>query len=313
MIQTIIPQSKEEWLKLRMNDITSTDAAALFGLSPYCTKFELWHRKKRGEVVEFQENKRMKWGTALQDTIAAQIATDKGWKVRRMDEYMRDDELRAGSSFDFSIEEIKNGEKTSDGYICDGGLKPGLLEIKNVDGLQYRDKWDENESPLHIEMQVQHQLMVSGREYAYIGALVGGNDEHLIFRKRDESVIAELRRAIVDFWKSIEENNPPNPDFTVDAKFIAKLYGYAEPNKIMDARGNEQITALAERYKEYGDAEREAKKNKDAIKSELLTLIGDAEKVTGDRFTISAGMVAEADISYTRQAYRTFKTTWKKK
>ena len=54
-------------------------------------------------------------------------------------------------------------------------------------------------------------------------------------------------------------------------------------------------------------------KNKDAIKAEILTIIGDAEKATGDGFTISAGVVSEADIAYHRNAYRTFKATWRKK
>lgn len=300
MVEIILPENKQKWLELRTKDITSTEVSALFGLSPYMTKFELWHRKKRGDVVELSENKRMFWGTKLQDAIAGAIAEKQGWNVRRMDEYIRDPELRAGSSFDFSINE------------------DGLLEIKNVDGLQYKEKWnidDEGniEAPLHIEMQVQHQLMVSGREYAYIGALIGGNDEKLIPRKRDEIVISEIRKAIKEFWKSVEENKPPEPDFTADSKFIAKLYGFAEPNKIYDARGDERLQELTEKYKEYSDTEKQAKQGKDAIKAEILTIIGDAEKVTGDKFTISAGVVAEAEISYTRQAYRMFKTSWRKK
>lgn len=310
MIETIIPENKEHWLKLRMQDITSTEVSALFGLSPYCTKFELWHRKKRGEVVEFKENTRMKWGTALQDAIAKQIADEKGWIVRRMDEYIRDTELRAGSSFDFSIESMELCDEENNKCVT----SLGLLEIKNVDGLVFRDKWDENNAPLHIEMQVQHQLMLTPiRAYAYIGALVGGNDEHLILRKRDEAVITEIRKAIAEFWKSIEENNPPEPDFTVDAKFIAKLYGYAEPNKMINVKGDEKILDLASQYKEHADAEKEAKTSKEALKAEILTLIGDAEKATGDKFTISAGIVSEADISYYRDAYRTFKITWRKK
>jgi len=302
MIESIIPENEEHWLKLRMQDITSTDVSALFGLSPYCTKFELWHRKKRAEVVEFKENKRMKWGTKLQDTIAETIAEEQGWKVRRMDEYIRNPELRAGSSFDFSIE----------------AEHPGILEVKNVDGLQFRDKWivddDKNiEAPNHIEMQVQHQLMVSGREYAYIGALVGGNDEKLIRRERDEVVIDAMRNAIKEFWISIDNNEPPSPDFKADAEFIAKLYGYAEPNKVFDARGNDAVLDLAQEYKRIGEEVKQRDTARKAIKAQLLTIIGDAEKVTGDGFSVSAGIVSENDISYHRDAYRLFKISWRKK
>jgi len=294
-MEIITPENKQKWLELRTQDITSTEVSALFGLNPYMTKFELWHRKKRGDVVELAENKRMFWGTKLQDVIAEAIAEKNGWEIRRMDEYIRDPDLRAGSSFDFSIGD------------------DGILEIKNVDGLVYRDKWEENSAPLHIEMQVQHQMMVSGREYAYIGMLVGGNDEVLIKRKRDEVVISEIRKAIKEFWKSINENKPPDPDFKADAKFIAELYGYAEPKKLFDARGDEKITGMAERYKELGDSIKELQTERDAIKSELLTIIEDAEKVTGDRFTISAGIVEETPVSYVRSAFRNFRINWRKK
>ena len=299
-MQIIQPTDTQDWLHLRTQDITSTDVAALFGISPYLTKFELWHRKKRGEIVELSENKRMKWGTALQDTIAAQIAKDHGWTIRRMTEYIRDETIRAGASFDFAIGE------------------DGLLEIKNVDGRIYRDNWIEDDNgniqaPPHIEIQVQHQLLVSGREYAYIGALVGGNDEKLIYRKRDEMVIAVIRQAVKEFWESINNNTPPEPNFVEDAAFISKLYGYAEPNKVLDVRGDEKFQAMMENYKELGEVIKEKQSARDAIKAELLTIVGDAEKVTGDSFTISAGIVAGADISYHRNEYRMFKPSWRKK
>ena len=222
-IEIIQPNDEKQWLELRTKDITSTEVSALFGISPYMTKFELWHRKHRGEVVKFDPNERMKWGTRLQDAIAAGIAEENKWSVMRMTEYIRDPELRAGASFDFSLDtyESENSE-------------PGLLEIKNVDSLQFKNGWTQDdegniEAPLHIEIQVQHQLMVSQRQFAYIGALVGGNKLVLIKRTRDENVIRRIREVIAEFWGTIEANIPPSPDFEKDADFIKDLYKYAEP------------------------------------------------------------------------------------
>src|SRR3989304_3721530 len=100
---SISPENKEQWLEERTKDITSTDIAALFGISPWTTAYELWYRKKDRLIVEIEENQRMKWGLRLQDAIAAAIAEEQGWHIRRMDEYGRIPELRVGSSFDFSI------------------------------------------------------------------------------------------------------------------------------------------------------------------------------------------------------------------
>ncbi len=50
---------------MRVQDITSSEISALFGLSPYKTAFELYHEKRAGEVMRIEENTRMKWGKRL--------------------------------------------------------------------------------------------------------------------------------------------------------------------------------------------------------------------------------------------------------
>jgi len=298
-IEIIHPTDKQHWLACRTKDITSTEIAGLFGFSPYTTEFEIWHTKKSGSVVEIEGNERMKWGTALQDAIAAEIAKEQGWTIRRMDEYMRDTDLRAGSSFDFAI-----GDDV-------------LLEVKNVDSLAYRDNWVEHEdgnieAPLHIEIQAQHQLMVSGRSFAYIGALVGGNSLVLIKRDRNETVISSIKQKIAAFWASIESNTPPKPNFERDAKFIASLYNYADPGKLLDVRENESFLELAREHKRLGDIAKDAETKRDALKAQMLMVMGDAEKVEGGEFSISADIIGECEVAYTRKAYRNFKPTWRK-
>lgn len=311
-METIRPKNKEEWLALRTQDITSTEIAALFGISPWITEYELWYRKKDRLIVEIEENQRMKWGTRLQDAIAAGVAEEQRWTIRRMDEYGRIPELRLGSSFDFSLEDGVENE-TTDGEAF---LERGLLEIKNVDGLQFKKGWiidsDNVEAPPHIELQVQHQLLVSGRAIAYIGALIGGNNLVLIRREPSEKIHEAIKQKAAAFWKSIDENTPPAPNFETDSKFIASLYNYSEPGKIMDVSMNENILKMAEEYREQGEIIKTADNKRDEIKANILTVLGDAEKGIGGMFTISAGMVAPADISYHREGYRSFKIIWKK-
>lgn len=319
-MQIINPKNREEWLSLRTQDITSTEISALFGISPYTTEFELWFQKKEGKVVSIEENERMKWGTRLQDAIASGIAEENGWNIRRMDEYIRDTELRMGSSFDFSIEEgmLQTGENEVNGekYPVNRIIYLGILEIKNVDSLIFKQKWqdeDKNiEPPLHIQIQVQHQLAVSGRSYAYIGCLVGGNDLHLIKVDRNEKVIEGIKRKVAEFWKSIEENNPPEPDFQRDSEFIASIYGYADPGKFKNVTGNKEIEEMVIEYKEAGKVESEAVKKKKEIKAKLLMLIDDAETVIGDGFKISAGMIGPTRVeAYDKKGYRNFRVTVK--
>lgn len=299
--EIIKPDNHMHWLNLRMKDITSTESSALFGLSPYCTKAELWYRKKDNLRVDFEENMRMKWGSRLESTIAAGIAEDSGWQIRPMKEYIRLPQLKMGSSFDYAI-------------LSGNGVDFGLLEIKNVDSLQFKEKWivdgDDIEAPPHIEIQVQHQMFVSGLSVAYIGAFVGGNNVVLIKRDRDDALIEKIKFSVLNFWNSIECGVPPDFDFERDADFISKLYSHAEPGKVIES--TDRMADLARAYKAAADKMKLAEKEKDAAKAELLTLIGAAEKVSGSNFTISSGIIGPASVSFERQAYRNFKINWRK-
>ena len=296
------PATREEWLALRANDITSTEVSALFGISPYTTLFELWHRKRSGAVVEIEENERMKWGTRLQDAIASGIADDHGWKVRRMDEYMRLPDHRIGSSFDFMATDDSGAEF--------------LLEVKNVDSLQYRENWlvidGELEAPVHIELQLQHQMLVSGAESGVIGALSGGNKSTLIRRTADKEMHAIIIRKVAAFWRSIAEGKEPAPEFPADADVVSRLFGFAEPGKLVNMDSDAAFAEMCAEYVALGASVKHLTEQRDSIKARLLMAIGDSEKALAGRYTVTAGMVAGSHIEYDRAPYRAFRVTQKK-
>lgn len=300
MTETLMPANRSEWLEMRKNDVTSTEVAALFDCSPYLTKYELWHRKHDNLDIDFQVNDRMKWGTRLEESIAKGIAEDNNWIVSRMPEYLRHSALRIGASFDYRI----------DGF----GTDYGILEVKNVDSLAFREGWivdgDNVEAPPHIELQVQQQLYLSGYKTAYIGALIGGNRVVLIKREPDQKVIGAIINRVTKFWNSVARNEPPKPDFQRDADFIRELFSDVAPGKVFS--GNDGISKLVLAYKDAAKVESEAKKNKEAARAEILTLIGDSEKVTGENYTISAGFIGPQRIEYDRAGYRDFRIYMKK-
>lgn len=305
--ETFCTSSEEEWHKLRVQDITSTESAALFGLSPYVTPFELWHRKKKGSVVEAEPNDRVKWGNRLQDSIAAGIAEDKGWKVERRSQYERIKDLRLGASFDFTI-------MGGDGH----DFESGLLEVKNVDSLIARENWivtdDEHEAPPHIEMQVQHQLLVSGLKYAYIGALVGGNRIILIRRTPSPGVIQSIVTKAEEFWRSIEDNTPPVPNFSKDSEFITKLYQSVRPGKVVDVSKDAEVLHWVEQYQKASAAKEEAETIRQEMKARIFTKFQDAEKATADGFSLTLGLVKATRVeAFDRAAYRNFRVNVSKK
>lgn len=314
--QIITPDSEAHWLALRTEDLTSTDIAALFGLSPYKTAFELFWEKKSGERAPFTDNDRAKWGRRLEATVAAGIAEDQGWEIRPMKEYMRLPGLRIGASFDFRV-------VTSELIPHEGpGLPPfnhfdraddAHLEIKCVDFLAFRDGWtiDEGfiEAPPHIELQVQHQMLVSGLRRAYIGVLVAGNRIEVIERQADDAVHAGILAKAAEFWASIESGVSPDPVMPDDAEAVIRMNQFAEPGKLLDARGDTELADLLREYNELGKAARDAEEARQVRKAEILVRIGDAEKVLAPNGKISAGITGPAEVAYTRAAFRSFRYT----
>ena len=281
--QIITPENNTAWLQLRTADVTSTESAALFGMSPYITRFELWHNKRGGLQSAFTTNERMDWGNALEDAIARKLAADHGWTVEPLKDYYRLPELRIGSSFDYVITNLPDG--------------PEHLEIKNVDRFAYKDGWIEDDfglqAPEHIEMQVQHQMLVSGFKRSNIGALVGGNTGIVIKRERDDEVIAAIKSKIAAFWKSVDHGQEPEPVMPADVDAVMRLNQYAQPGKILDASNDANIAMLVAKIKDAKTIKANADEDEKRYKAELFEAIGDAERVLINGWTLNASQVAD--------------------
>lgn len=293
----IIPFTTEaDWLKHRHNDVTSTEVSALFGANPWLTRFGLWHAK-HGLPSDVEVTERMELGTALQDAVAAHIASKRGWKIRRMDEYIRLSDARMGSSFDYEILALDE-------------RGPGLLEVKCVDLFAYKNGWlidgDVIEAPERIEIQVQAELHVSGYKWGAIGALIGGNRIEVIERAYFPDVGAALETRVREFW-ALE--TAPAPDYMEDGELLRRINGIVTEGKSVDMKSDAMLAHLCERYATLGKELDTRKKERDACYANILAIIGDAEKVSADGFKISSWRVAEGDVSYHRDAFRSMRIT----
>lgn len=297
----IKPTSDEHWHALRHGVITSTEVSALFGLSPYLTAFELWHRKRAAEPEVFETNERMEYGKLFEPAIAEMAARKRGWTIVPLKDFAIVPEHRIGASFDFC---------THDPEIA----FTRIVECKNVDGLVFKRGWEETdygmEAPAHIEMQVQHQMLVSGTLQATIAAVVGGNRLFLLDRTADPGVHAAIIERVAEFWTSVESGVPPTPDYAKDAEFIASLYQYAEPGKVI--QGTDEIAEACSAYVKAAAWAKNAEEIKAAERARILTLIGDAERVMLPGYNLSAGVVSRGEYVVKATSYRNLRITAKK-
>lgn len=325
--ETLHPENEAAWLAMRQQDLTSTECAALFGCSPYATEYELHHRKTGQLEAEFEVNNRMVWGNRLEAAIAYGIAEDFGLLVEPFKAYVRIPELRMGSSFDFKIVGLADGftgdETYRDLFRAHG---VGIMEVKNVDGLQFKRAWiaegDDMEAPPHIELQVQHQQEVADLNWTLIAPLVGGNTPRPFFRLRNREYGELIRAKVAEFWARVDAGQAPEPDYSKDGDTIARMLAN-DNGQTVDMTGNNRLAELVAEYQNAAADEKAAKARKDAAKAESLMIIGENAKVIGAGFTISAGsvkasqgtLVTEAMVgSYVggRSGYRGFRVTAKK-
>ena len=313
VIETIEIKNEQQWLEERLKDVTSTEVSALFNLSPYKTPFELYHEKRNGQVVSFKPNERMKWGTRFESAIAYGVAEDQGWTVQPMKVYMRDTEVRIGSSFDFEIISEEHGR--------------GILEIKNVDSLQFKRKWRDDgaggiEAPEHIELQIQHQMLVTGIHWCVLVAMVGGNTPKIVFRRFDPRVGDRIKMKVAEFWDSVDNGVAPSADYSRDADLIAQIYSQATDGEIFDAKGDAEIANLMSKYKQAKEQIGFYEKKLDEVKAQMLEKIGTASKVIGEWGSISCGRTKDSPgkaitadmvgtITGARKGYRMFTTNLK--
>ncbi len=306
--QIIHPTNEAHWLELRKPDITSTEISCLFDCSPYATRFELWHRKKKNMETDFEANERTDWGLVLQDSIMSKFAKDNKWVSKRKTEYIRIPDLNIGASFDFDVE--ISTPRLHEPFICD--ISVGLAEVKNVDSKVFKDGWivedDYIEAPPHIEFQAQQQMLVSGAPFNYILGLVGGNRGVKLLRTPNQKIFDAIIQRSQEFWKSIQDNNPPPARVEVDYEFISSLYKQANEGEILDARGNSELLILTAEYNKFQKEQSEAEKNKKIAKAKILPLIGTAEKVVVDGYSISCGETSDVEVvAHTRSGYRGFR------
>ena len=310
------PKSRDEWLALRHKYLSSTEQAALHGLSPYMTAFELFHEKAKPEPTEFEAGERAAWGVRMEEAVARAVADEYGVKVRKLNAYVSRDGTGMGSSFDYEVVGIKEGVPPSGPvlqqmYAANG---PGVLEIKCVDWLVFKREWPEvdkgeYECPPHIECQVQHQLHCIERKWAAVGVLIGGNNLKLLVRDYDPEIGARFEASSKKFWKDLKAGNLPPPVLPEDADLIARIYSFGDPSKVLDAQGNAKVTDLCRKYLDAMDLAKSAESAKKTAKAELLQLIGDASKVVvDDGISISCGTIGETRVeAYTRKGYRDFR------
>lgn len=203
---------RDSWLKARMAGISSSDAAAVLGVSPWKSPFTLYAEKLGLVDTDAEESEAMRWGTLLEPVIATRYGEETQRPLHDPGRFT----LRQSPRHPFMLATLDREILTPN----ERGVV-GVLEIKTTG--QFRvDEWAE-EPPVYYQVQVQHQLAVTGYAWGSLAVLIGGQRFLWVDIERRDDFIALLVEREAAFWDRVQRLDPPTPDAT-SKDILHRLY-----------------------------------------------------------------------------------------
>jgi putative phage-type endonuclease len=235
-------QGTPAWHAHRAQFRNASESAAVMGLSPWQTPYQLW--QVRTGRMEVPVTAPMRHGTEMEPKARAAYEEQTGLIMQPL--------VLTDGDYSASL----------DGITLEGDL---LLEVKCPYKGQSSSLWQAvsvGEVPEHYRVQVQHQLMVAGATLAHLWVF-DGVEGILVEIERDDATVAAIRAAWDVFQKYLDQDTPPplTERDTVERtdpvwQLAAGLYGSAKRKADEAAaeleKTRERLVALASHASESG-------------------------------------------------------------
>ena len=262
----------EKQKEQRRKSIGSSDAACVLGLDPYRNLYDLW-LEKTGRVDGFSGNKATERGDYLEDGILR-------WAADRIGERV----VKPSASFTLGILRAH-----VDGQVGKYGRGNPIVEAKNM--VQAGDWGREmtDEVPVHVFIQVQHQMVCAEAPYAYVARLSGGMGMAFSLYKVEPD--PEIQRAIIErseaFWAAhVEADEPPAYEKASEAMiaYMQRIERDGGETMISD----EHMKA----YAHWKAVERDAQERMRFHKAKIMEDLGDHSKGVGKEYRVNMVQVS---------------------
>jgi putative phage-type endonuclease len=253
-----------EWHAARRNGVGGSEVAALLGISPFESRFSLWHRKK-GLIEPTGESAEMYWGKRHEPTICEEFnilrqpdgmwaapagtyhASGRPWQIANPDRLVYPDRNSQTPIAVFEAKTARNG-----------------------------DAWGEegtDEVPVYYRAQAIWYCDALGLPECHIGVLIAGCEyrEYLVRWDADEA--AMMRAAAEEFIDTLQRNERPPIDGHDATYEVMKLL----PDGVEDF-DVEVAAALRDRYFAALAAHKEAEWELKECRSLLLDAIGNGRR-----------------------------------
>lgn len=259
--------SRDEWLDVRKQGIGSSDAAAAVGLNPYKSQLELW-MEKTGRDTDLPKpdpdntEEPVYWGTLLEPIVATAYTKQTGRKVRRVNAVLQHPE-KPWMLANIDREVI-------------GASDVQILECKTAGEFGAR-LWKEG-VPEYIQLQVQHQLAVTGKKAADVAVLICGQQLQVHRIHRDEELIAKLMELQERFWHYVTSDTPPPADGSASSATALRYLYPRDTGEQVDFQLDSNMSQLFENLQEARAQLETYKQKEELFKQQIQEAMGDATK-----------------------------------
>lgn len=256
-------RSRETWLQARSGSIGASLSAGIMGADRWNTELRIYG-ELTGDLPPKEQTMAMKMGNRLEPVIAGLYADEAQAVCIDPGEFT----IQRSPLFPWL-------HCTVDRFISFSRAHrdlPGVLEEK-APGSHMADDWADG-IPLGVQIQIQHQLAVTGLEWGSAAALIGGQTFVWGDVERNQAFIDELLKQTREFWERVNNREPPEAQ-AADVTTLRLLYEKYEPATSIMLPGaavthDEMMQQLAEEIKT-------AERARNWHKAKLLEMIGPNE------------------------------------
>lgn len=281
----------ESWLHERSLGLGGSDIGCLLGLDNYRTRYMLWLDKCMGQV-DFKGNNFTKWGTLLESAVGNNFANIFGISIQQtpptiVPEIMQ--WLRVNLDFDLPntifMGEVKTASAETERKWGEG-ITPELLKaskttIFDTSFLDIHAVTDINDCPFPegYFCQVQYAMMLAKKQYCFLTALIGGNDErhYVVKAVPDFQSLIRYEATYFMFHNVIRKNPPLMTEWELLDKFV-------KCDHSGEVESSDEITAKVVTLKEIKSKISEMVKIKADLEKDVKLFIGEKDNlVNGEK------------------------------
>lgn len=248
-----------QWLEERRKLIGGSDVAAILGISPFKTAYQIY-QEKRKEVEDWQGNESTDWGKRMEPAIRQWYSDTTGRNVRLPDKIIYNEKYPfMGASLD--------------GFTDDGRI----VEIKTARSGKGWGEPGTDEIPDYYAAQCHHYMAVTGLDVVDIPVSIMGGSPVLYEIPADKEIQEMIIDAEANFWQRVVDGNPPDPVTYVDA--VAR-FGQNKTEGIVIA-GRDAVEYAEALYAVRSEIDVLEAKEKE-LKGKLIITLGDKGDVLID-------------------------------